>query len=732
MKLQSEMDRRDFLKTGAALATASFFPQVSSGSLSGSIDRSALVKRHTVTLHQPDSLGVLAVGNGNFAFNADITGLQSFPEYYEKSMPLGILSNWGWHSFPNPKGYSLENFPDTCWDITRNGKSGKICYPSIDQLVQGIETGVPEEAEYLRSNPHKFGIGRIGLEITKTDGSRAAIGDLESIEQKLDLWSGVLTSNFEVDGEPVSVETAAHPQRDEVAIRIKSRLITSQRLKVKIAFAYAPGVWGWAYEDWSHPELHQTTLLKRGSNGADFDRQLDSTRYFVRASWSPGLSLAATEPHTWLLSSAAQPGSAAGSMEFVAWFSPHAIQGQADPLAAVQSASSRHWRQFWMSGAAIDLSDTADPRAHELERRLVLSQYVTAVHSSGSMQPQESGLTCNTWFGKFHIEMYWWHCAHFALWDRPALLENSMAELIRILPKAREIARKQGFSGARWPKMIGPEGNQSPSPIAPKLVWQQPHPIYMSELLYRAHPTRATLEKYKDIVFETAEFIASFMNWDPQRKQYVLGPGIYTADEHHRDLEHNINPTFELGYWRWALETAQPWRQRLGLPRNADWDHILNNMAPLPVHHGVYPVLELVDEPGASINATWLYGILSGKGVDLAVMRRTLEELLKVRSTRAPLNFVGTAEPMMAMCAARFGEPELAVDLLVGKNAKNPFMVSGYARGYDEIPVFLPSNGGWLAAAAMMAAGWKGAPSGSAPGFPRDWRVRWEGLRPLL
>jgi hypothetical protein len=298
MKLQSELDRRDFLKTGAALATASFFPQVSSGSLSGSIDRSALVKRHTVTLHQPDSVGVLAVGNGNLAFNADITGLQSFPEYYEKSMPIGILSNWGWHSFPNPKGYSLENFPDTCWDITRNGKSSKICYPSIDQLVQGIETGVPQEAEYLRSNPHKFGIGRIGLEITKTDGSRAAIGDLESIEQKLDLWSGLLTSNFEVDGEPVSVETASHPERDEVAIRIKSRLIASQRLKVKIAFAYAPGVWGWAYEDWTHPELHHTTLVKRGAAGADFDRQLDATRYFVRASWTPGLSLVATEPHT--------------------------------------------------------------------------------------------------------------------------------------------------------------------------------------------------------------------------------------------------------------------------------------------------------------------------------------------------------------------------------------------------------------------------------------------------
>jgi hypothetical protein len=734
--LRPNIDRRDFLKTGAAVATAGLLPRVGSASLSGSIDRSALVNRHTVILHQPDPVGVLAVGNGNFAFNADITGLQSFPEYYEKSMPIGIMSNWGWHSFPNPKGYSLENFPETCYDITRDGKPAKICYPSIDRLVQGVEAGVPEEAEYLRSNPHKFGIGRIGLDITKADGSKAAIGDLENIEQKLDIWSGLLTSSFQVEGEPVHVETASHPERDEVAIRIKSRLIQFQRLKVKIAFAYAPGVWGWAYEDWTHPERHQTTLIKRSSHGADFHRQLDDTQYFVRASWSPGLSFAATEPHTYWLSSAAaaRAGSASGtdSIELVAWFAPHAIQSETDPLAAVQSASARHWKQFWMSGGAIDLSETADPRAHELERRVVLSQYVTAVHSGGIMQPQESGLTCNTWFGKFHIEMYWWHCAHFALWNRPALLENSMSELLRILPKAREIARKQGFSGARWPKMIGPEGDQSPSPIAPKLVWQQPHPIYMCELLYRAHPTRATLDKYKDIVFETAEFIASFMNWEPDRKQYVLGPGLYSSDEHHVDLVHNINPTFELGYWRWALETAQPWRQRLGLPRNAQWDHVLKNFAPLPVHHGVYPVLESVDEPGASINATWLYGILPGDGVDLAVMRRTLEELLKAKAGRPLINFVGTTEPMMAMCAARFGEPAIAVDLLIGKYEQNPFMVSGYARGYDEIPVFLPSNGGWLAAVAMMAVGWKGGPSGPTPGFPPDWRVRWEGLHPLL
>ena len=46
------------------------------------------------------------------------------------------------------------------------------------------------------------------------------------------------------------------------------------------------------------------------------------------------------------------------------------------------------------------------------------------------------------------------------------------------------------------------------------------------------------------------------------------------------------------------------------------------------------------------------------------------------------------------------------------------------------LPLYLPGNGGLLYAVAMMAAGWDGAPDGTAPGFPADgsWTVRHEGL----
>ena len=49
-------------------------------------------------------------------------------------------------------------------------------------------------------------------------------------------------------------------------------------------------------------------------------------------------------------------------------------------------------------------------------------------------------------------------------------------------------AKSQGYEGARWPKMVGPDGRESPSNVGVFLIWQQPHPIYYAELCYRARP----------------------------------------------------------------------------------------------------------------------------------------------------------------------------------------------------------------------------------------------------
>ena len=67
----------------------------------------------------------------------------------------------------------------------------------------------------------------------------------------------------------------------------------------------------------------------------------------------------------------------------------------------------------------------------------MLSQYLLATNEAGSLPPQESGLFNNGWYGKFHLEMHWWHAAHYALWDRWPLFERSLDWYRRILPSAR-------------------------------------------------------------------------------------------------------------------------------------------------------------------------------------------------------------------------------------------------------------------------------------------------------
>jgi hypothetical protein len=266
--------------------------------------------------------------------------------------------------------------------------------------------------------------------------------------------------------------------------------------------------------------------------------------------------------------------------------------------------------------------------------------------------------------------------------------------------------------------------------VGPVLVWQRPHPIYLAELAYRARENRAALERYQEIVFQTADYMATFVDYDPERKQFVLGPGVASADEGHTDYEQNLNPGMELGYWRWALETAQAWRGRLGLKREPQWDKVLKDLAPPPIRDGVYVAVEFPEDNRPAWMATWLCGVLPGNGIDRDAMRSTLESAADSR-TRGAQPTITWGNAMIAMCAARMDEPEMAIQLLVPAYETNPFRASGYTiRRPEQTPVYMPANGGWLAATAMMAAGWDGN-SENAPGFPKSWKVRHEGLNPM-
>jgi hypothetical protein len=281
--------------------------------------------------------------------------------------------------------------------------------------------------------------------------------------------------------------------------------------------------------------------------------------------------------------------------------------------------------------------------------------------------------------------------------------------------------------------MTSPGGQESPSTVGPFLVWQQPHPIFYAELCYRTHPERATLERHKEVVFATADFMASFAWKDPSSGRHVLGPPLQCAQETY-PRDRTVNCTFELEYWRWGLSAAQRWRERLGLGRDAAWDAVLSSLAPAVEADGRYLFAE--SAPDTYTNPRWAtdhpsvvaaFGVLPGAGLDARVSRRTIDWIWA--NWNWPTTW-GWDYPMMAMSWARLGEPGKAVDALLMDTPKNVYGPNGHNYQRPGLTIYLPGNGGLLYAVAMMAAGWDGAPSGHAPGFPSgDWVVRWEGLR---
>ncbi len=668
------------------------------------IDRKALVSRHNVEIRHLDVKSLLQVGNGEFSFGMDATGLQT--------LAGNIMAQWGWHTAPRPEGSHAEELELTDFEV--HGR--KIGYPIS-------EKGQPELYHWLRQNPHRMSLGRLRILL---DGKCVADNDLSNIQQKLELWTGVVHSSYSLARNPVEVDTCCHPDFDAVAIAIESPLIATGRLQIELAFPYGdPGISGAA---WDKPENHVTELTEVKDTCAIFKRSLDEDRYSVALSWDdPNAESMMTGKHTFVL----VPCSSCGRISLTCLFSKNDISGPPPDFASTLAASVKHWENFWNTGGVIDLSGSRDERWKELERRIVLSQYLLAVNEAGSLPPQESGLYNNSgWYGKFHLEMHWWHGAHWALWGRWELFAKSLSWYEKILPLAEETAKRQGYRGARWPKMIGPEGRESPSLVGPLLIWQQPHPIFYAELDFRLHPQRETLERWREIVFRTADFLASFAAWDADRKRFVLGPVIKTVPENNKAVE-TINPVYELQCWRFGLHTALEWRKHLKLAVEPSWKNVLDHLSEHPVNDGLYTLQEGMKDSYSKWNyehpsQLGIRGMLPGYDIDEATMRRTVIETYK---TWRWDECWGWDFPMAAMAAARNGDPQLAIEFLLHPSSKNEFDSIGLNTG-GPFPYF-PGNGGLLYAGALMAAGWDGS-GADAPGFPEGWHVKYEGLSKAL
>lgn len=663
----------------------------------------------------------LSVGNGDFCFTSDITGFQTLGSAYtQHEVPLCTMSSWLWHTEP----FSSIKFS-----------------PSRDELmmteyktVRGVQRyavkkfpGNEKIYDWFRENPHRLNAGCIAL---KDDGKNIRAEELTNIYQELLLWEGCIKSIFTYKGFEYAVFTVCDDQTDTVSFSVSSRdpeslcsVPAGSSISVEVSFPY--GSPKKEASVWDVPLKHRTKTVLQKPDAVIVERFLDKDFYSTAVSGRNVSIKTFDEEHRVLLS----PSRGACVFECSFYFSPHKIDLSFIPCSfkTAKENAAGFWKKYWEEGGFIDFSQSTEERSNELQRRIILSQYLLVIQSCGSAPPQETGLSCNSWYGKFHLEMYPLHTAWLALWNHTALLEKSLAWFPSHLNKAKENARANSFHGARWPKMIGPDAVDSPSPIAPLLIWQQPHILYLLELVYQSGRGRDFLEQYRECVFETAEFMADFAFFDQFTETWTLeGPLIPVQEEH--NPEDVKNPAFEVEYWRFGLLIAVQWLERLGEKPPAQWLCVAQNMAPLPFHEGLYTAHEYCADTFTKYNKDhpsmlMSYGFIPNDRLDALMMRKTLEKVIECWNYES---LWGWDFAMMALTAQRLGESGLAIDLLLKNSPKNSYVANGNNKqsGRKDLPLYLPGNGSLLLAAAHLAV--TGA-------FEQDgWTASFENLRPLF
>ncbi|MDE5814149.1 MAG: hypothetical protein K2H72_07680, partial [Muribaculaceae bacterium] len=432
----------------------------------GKIDRYALVARNNPHITAIDTMASLTVGNGRFAFTVDVTGLQTFPETYSNGVPLGTMSDWGWHSFPNTEDYRFEETLKP-YDFGR-GREELYSVQYKDDLRKKAA------ADYYRANPHRLHLGALGFHGITPES-------LTEIDQTLDMWNGLIDSRFTADGKKASVKTSVDPQLDLVAAEINDE----GRHSIVLRLPYPTGKHSDDACDWNADSLHRTEIVLSEAGKAVVRHSLDSTSYYITLNWSGKSEASLDAPNTVVISPDTE------KWNITAQFTEEMTDGNNPSAASTIDSASEYWQDFWGKGGVVDFSRCTDPRAKELERRVVLSQYLLATNCAGTTPPQETGLTYNSWFGKFHLEMIWWHQAQFALYGHEDLLARTLPWYGKAEANAKAIAERQGFEGVRWMKMTDPSSIEAPSGVGSFLIWQQPHLIYLAELLYRANPDTA-------------------------------------------------------------------------------------------------------------------------------------------------------------------------------------------------------------------------------------------------
>ncbi|EIW55854.1 uncharacterized protein TRAVEDRAFT_22277 [Trametes versicolor FP-101664 SS1] len=219
------------------------------------IDRHGLVARFNPVRTASSASTPMQVGNGHFAFGADVTGLQTF-------LPWPTISDLGWKNDSLPAGTTTADiaaYRGVVWDGVE------------------YEFGGPEpEQQWLISNPNRVNLGRVGLLLLNGSGEAANVTE-EELEGKRQ-WEGA----------DVRVQTVVAQESNTVGVTITSPLLQRGRLGVFLDFPWNDGVQKFEAPFvgvWNATSNHTTALRTGGGLGRNTQAQiahtLDATTFFT-------------------------------------------------------------------------------------------------------------------------------------------------------------------------------------------------------------------------------------------------------------------------------------------------------------------------------------------------------------------------------------------------------------------------------------------------------------------
>lgn len=345
--------------------------------------------------------------------------------------------------------------------------------------------------------------------------------------------------------------------------------------------------------------------------------------------------------------------------------------------------------EFWKCDNGIIIDNK------ELVKKMVLSKYLLHVNSTGIYPPQESGLTYNCWNSKFHLEM---HLIH-SLWN---IYNNHVGDLVKsfdyylsIMPSSLKRASLNGYKGLRFPKMTGPDGEDSPSNIGPLLIWQAPHILFMLQEIYYLYNKENIIKKYEPLISGTIDFMISFLTLKDSKYQ-MLDPLLEACES--IPLDRCQNPSFELEYWRYTLERQPKIDTVLYGHQRYDYLDITSKIITPKEDDGIYlktyGVIDKYDLYKDHPTEGFLMSFFKSKIVDKEKMVKTIDYILKNMDLSS---YWGWDFPFLGLSLLNCGEIEKSIEVTQLNTINNQYLYNGYNTSpRDDLKAYLPGNGAFL------------------------------------